>query len=498
LSAAVVTLLVGGCTVGPDFERPASPPIEQYTPDPLRAQTASAPTPGGAAQHVSLGRDIPGEWWNLFHSAALNALIAEAFKNNPTIPAAEAALRQAHELTLAGEGAFFPTATASLGASRNKTAASLQPATANGSLYYSLYTAQLSVSYVPDVFGGTRRQVESLAALEEAQRFQLEAAYLTLSANLVAAAVTEALLRGQIAATEEIIAIQRQSLDILRRREALGQIAGIEVAAQEAALAQAEATLPPLQKQLAQQRHLLAVLVGRYPSDQPKAKFDLAALHLPQDVPLSLPSRLVDQRPDVRAAEANLHSASALIGVAVANRLPQITLTGNPGVTATTLGQLVTPGAAFWTLASAAAQTVFDAGTLLHKQRAAEAIFDQAAAQYKEVVLTAFQNVADALQALQDDAAALKAASASEVAAKASLDIARRQLQLGAVHYLALLNAENTYQTALSARIQAEAARLADTAALFQALGGGWWNRNDVAPQAKGEGVLSLPALLVP
>jgi NodT family efflux transporter outer membrane factor (OMF) lipoprotein len=498
LSAAVVMLLVGGCTVGPDFERPASPSVEQYTPDPLPAQTASAPTPGGAAQHVSPGRDIPGEWWNLFHSDALNALIAEAFKNNPTIPAAEAALRQAHELTLAGEGAFFPTATVSLGASRNKTAVSLQPATANGSLYYSLYTAQLSVSYVPDVFGGTRRQVESLAALEEAQRFQLEAAYLTLSANLVAAAVTEALLRGQIAATEEIIAIQRQSLDILRRREALGQIAGIEVAAQEAELAQAEATLPPLQKQLAQQRHLLAVLVGRYPSDQPKAKFDLAALHLPQDVPLSLPSRLVDQRPDVRAAEANLHSASALIGVAVANRLPQITLTGNPGVTATTLGQLVTPGAAFWTLAGAAAQTVFDAGTLLHKQRAAEAVFDQAAAQYKEVVLTAFQNVADALHALQDDAAALKAASASEVAAKASLDIARRQLQLGAVHYLALLSAQNAYQAALSARIQAEAARLADTAALFQALGGGWWNRNDVAPQAKSESVFSLPALLVP
>jgi NodT family efflux transporter outer membrane factor (OMF) lipoprotein len=495
---AAAQALVAGCAVGPDFERPASPPVEQYTPDPLPAQTASAPAPAGAAQHVSPGHDIPGEWWNLFHSEALNALIAEAFKNNPTIPAAEAALRQAHELTLAGEGAFFPTATASLGASRNKTATSLSPATANGSLYYSLYTAQLSVSYVPDVFGGTRRQVESLAALEEAQRFQLEAAYLTLSANLVAAAVTEGLLHGQIAATEEIIAIQRQSLDILRRREALGQIAGIEVAAQEAALAQAEAALPPLQKQLAQQRHLLAVLVGRYPSDQPKAQFDLTSLDLPQDIPLRLPSRLVDQRPDVRAAEANLHSASALIGVAVANRLPQITLTGNPGVTATTLGQLVTPGAAFWTLAGAVAQTVFDAGTLLHKQRAAEAVFDQAAAQYKEVVLTAFQNVADALHALQDDAAALKAAAASEVAAKASLDIARRQLQLGAVHYLALLSAENAYQTALGARVQAEAARLADTAALFQALGGGWWNRNHVAPQAKSEGVLSLQALLVP
>jgi NodT family efflux transporter outer membrane factor (OMF) lipoprotein len=495
---AALMILLAGCAVGPDFERPALPTVERYTPEPLPAETASAPVPVGAAQRLSPGRDIPGEWWTLFRSEPLNALIAEAFKNNPTIPAAEAALRQAHELTLAGEGAFFPTALANFGASRNKTAASLSPATASGNLYYSLYTAQLSVSYTPDVFGGTRRQVESLTALEEAQRFQLEAAYLTLSANLVAAVVTEASMRGLIAATEEIIGIQRQSLDILRRQQALGHVAGIEVAAQEAALAQAEATLPPLHKQLAQQRHLIAVLVGRYPSDQPSARFDLASLKLPQEVPLSLPSRLVDQRPDVRAAEANMHSASALIGVAVANRLPQITLTGNPGATATTLGQLFTPGAGFWSLAGAAAQTIFDAGALLHKQRAAQAAFDQVASQYKATVLTAFQNVADALHALQDDAAALKAAAASETAAKTSLDIVERQLKLGAVNYVALLTAQNTYQTALSARVQAEAARLADTAALFQALGGGWWNRNDVAPQAKGEGVYALPAFLLP
>ena len=496
--AVIALLLLAGCAVGPDFARPAAPAVERYTPGPLPGQTVAAPGLGGAAQRLVGGRDIPGEWWTLFRSEALNALIAQALQASPTLASAEAALRQAHELTLAGEGAFFPTVQANFGASRNKTAASLSPTPANDSLYFSLYNAQLGVSYVPDVFGGTRRQVEALAAQEEAQRFELEAAYLTLSANLVAAVVTEAALRGQVAATGEIVRIARDSLGILRRQQALGQVAGGDVAAQEAALAQAEATLPPLQKQLGQQRHLLAVLVGRYPGEAPAAQFDLSGLHLPQDVPVGLPSRLVEQRPDIRAAEAQLHAASAAIGVAVANRLPQITLTGNPGVTATTLGQLVTPGAAFWTLAGAVAQTVFDAGTLLHKQRAAEAVFDQAAAQYKEVVLTAFQNVADALHALQDDAAALKAAAASEVAAKASLDIARRQLQLGAVHYLALLSAENAYQTALGARVQAEAARLADTAALFQALGGGWWNRNHVAPQAKSEGVLSLQALLVP
>jgi NodT family efflux transporter outer membrane factor (OMF) lipoprotein len=473
-----VAFLLAGCAVGPDFEQPQAPSLERYTAQSLPVRTASAAGPAGAAQRFLDDRDIPGEWWQLFHSAPLNALIEEALKANPTVAAAEAALRQAHELTLAGEGAFFPTVQAGFNASRNKTAASLSPATASGNLYYSLYSPQLSVSYVPDVFGGTRRQVEALAAEEDSQRFQLEAAYLTLSANLVAAAVTEASLRGQIAATEEIIDIQRQSLDVLRRQQALGHVGGADVAAQEAALAQAQTALPPLRKQLAQQRHLLAVLIGRFPSEQPNSTFDLAALRLPEELPVTLPSRLVEQRPDIRAAEAELHAASAQIGVATANMLPQIGLSANVGSTALSIGSLFGPGTAFWTIAANAAQTIFDAGTLLHKRRAADAAFDQAAAQYKQTVLTAFQNVADALQAVQTDADGLVAASAAEHAAATSLEIARRQLSLGAVHYLALLNAQNTYQQALNNLVQARAARLADTAALFQALGGGWRNRD--------------------
>jgi NodT family efflux transporter outer membrane factor (OMF) lipoprotein len=406
-------------------------------------------------------------------------------------------LRQAHELTLAGEGAFFPTVQASFNASRNKTSAALSPNPANNSLYYSQYTPQLSVSYVPDVFGGTRRQVEALVAEEENQRFQLEAAHLTLTANLVAAVVAEASLRGQIVATEEIIKGQRQSLDLLRRQQELGQIAGQDVAAQEAALAQAEALLPPVRKQLAQQRHLLAVLIGRFPSEQPNAAFDLDSLHLPEDLPVSLPSRLVERRPDIRAAEAQLHAASAQVGVATANMLPQITLSANAGSTALTLGSLFGPGTAFWTIAANAAQTIFDGGTLLHRKRATEAAFDQAAAQYKQTVLTAFQNVADALRAIDTDADALRAAAAAERAASTSLDIARRQLAMGAVNYLALLNAQNTYQQARSNLVQAQAARFADTAALFQALGGGWWNRSEfvsVTAQAQ-DGKDAQPAL---
>jgi NodT family efflux transporter outer membrane factor (OMF) lipoprotein len=475
-------LFLSGCAVGPDFTRPAAPEVEGYTPEPLAQQTASTDVAGGAAQRFVQGLDIPGQWWTLFHSSALNTLIEEALRNNPTLPAAEAALRQAWENLYAEQGAFFPTVAAGFSPSRNKTATgAVTPVAASGSPFYSLYTGQVTVTYVPDVFGGTRRQVESLAATTEFQKFQLEAAYLTLTSNLVAAAVQEASLRGQIAATEEIIKIQIGSLDILRKQFELGQVAGADVAAVEATLAQAQTTLPPLQKQLAVQRDLLTALIGRFPSQEPAEKFELASLQLLQDLPVSLPSQLVEQRPDVRSVEAQMHAASAQIGVAFAAILPQFALTANAGTASNMISQFITtPGTAFWSVAGNVAQTVFDAGTLLHKKRAADAAFDQAAEMYRSTVITAFQNVADSLHALQYDAETVKAAYAAERAAFRSLEIARRQLQLGAIGYLGLLTAQNTYQTALVSLIQAQAARYADTAALFQALGGGWWNRSDI------------------
>ena len=466
--------------MGPDFERPEAPTAGRYTADPLPTETTATKVAAGSAQRFRIGDDIPAEWWVLFHSSALDALIKDALKTSPNLAAAEAALRQAHELRKAGEGAFWPLVQANFNASRNKTQSSLAPVPSSNLVYYNLYTAQLGVTYVPDVFGGTRRTVEDLLAQEEAQRFQLEAAYLTLTSGLIAAAIGEAGLRDQIAATQEIIKIQRESLDILRRQFALGQVAGQDVAAQEAALAQAEATLPPLQKQLAQQRDLIAVLAGRFPNDQPSARFELSSLHLPENLPLSLPSRLVEHRPDIRAAEETLHAASAAIGVAIANMLPQITLSATSGssvLSPLTIESLFGAGTGFWTIAAGGTQTLFDGFTLWHKKKAAEAAFDQAAAQYKDTVLTAFQNVADTLEALKSDADALAAAVRVENAAKASLDIAKRQLALGAINALAVLNAENAYQQALVNRLQAQAARFADTAALFQALGGGWWNR---------------------
>ena len=476
--------LLAGCAVGPDFERPPASEVGGYAREPLPAETAKADIAGGEAQRFVQDLDIPGQWWTLFHSEALNTVIEQALKNNPTLPAAQAALGQAWENVYAAQGAFFPTAVASYSPSRNKTATGVVfTAASSGPPFFTLHTAQLVVSYAPDVFGGTRRQVESLMATAEFQRFQFEATYLTLTSNVVVAAVQEASLRGQIAATEEIIKLETESLGILRKQLELGQVAGADVAAVEATLAQAQATLPPLQKQLAVQRDLLTALTGRLPGQEPAEKFELASLQLPHDLPVSLPSKLVDQRPDIQAAQAQLHAASALIGVAVAAQLPLFTLTANAGTTANQIGQLfMTPGTAFWTVAGNVAQTIFDAGTLLHKKRTADAAFDEAAAMYRSTIITAFQNVADVLHALQSDAETLKAAYAAERAASKSLEITRRQLELGAITYLGLLTAQNTYQTAVIALVQARAARYTDTAALFQALGGGWWNREDVAP----------------
>jgi NodT family efflux transporter outer membrane factor (OMF) lipoprotein len=473
--------LFSGCAVGPDFHRPIPPAIGGYTAQPLPAKTSAVNVAGGEEQRFVMGMDIKQKWWALFKSPPLNELIEKSLKANPTIDAAKAALRQARENVSAQVGFFYPTVQASGSINRTRDSGTIAPVLNSGAEPYTLHTAQVSVGYAPDVFGGNRRQVESLRAQADFQRFQLEATYLTLTSNVVATAVQEASLRSQIAATLSIIQVESEMLDQLRRQFELGYVAGLDVAAQEAALAQVQQTLPPLQKQLAQTRDLLAALAGRFPNEELEEKFEFAALSLPQELPVSLPSKLVEQRPDVRAAEEQLHSASAEVGVAVAAMLPNITLSANLGSTATGIGQLFTAGTGFWSLAGSVAQTVFDGGTLLHRKRAAEAGLDQDEAQYRSTVIAAFQNVADTLHALQADADAMKAAVAFEQASKLSLDLARRQFELGYVNYLSLLSAEQAYQQAVINLVQAKTNRFADTAALFLALGGGWWNGPDLA-----------------
>ena len=478
-----VCLLIAGCAVGPDFTRPAPPDVSSYSANLPVATVATPHVAGGDAQRFMEGTDIAGDWWTLFHARLLNDVIARSLKQNPDLKAAQAALTVARENALAQRGAYFPAVSGSFSASRQKQPGTLAPVPSNNAVLYSLFTPQLSVSYVPDVFGLNRRTVESLQAQQDQARFQMIAAYTTLTSNVVVAVIQEATLQSEVEATRELVEINSQMVEILKYQLEKGYSGGLDLAAQQAQLAQVEATLPPLLKALDQQKHLIAALAGDFPAQGSAEKFDLASLQLPVDLPLSLPSSLVAQRPDVQQAEANMHSASALIGVAVAHRLPNIELTANAGSTALAIDQVFKSGSGFWSLGADLTAPIFQGGQLLHQQRAAEAAYRQAAEQYRSTVLTAFQNVADALVAIERDADGLKAAAAAADAANVTLDLSRQQERVGYAGHLALLNAEQAYQLARINLVQAQSGRFADTAALFQALGGGWWHRPELAQE---------------
>ena len=479
---ALSTLIpLAGCTVGPDFHKPGAPTVNGYTAKPLSTTPATKVT-GGEAQQFAVGKDVSGQWWMLYHSRPLNSLIEQSLKHNPDLKAAQAALSAAKESVLAQRGAYFPGVSAGISASREKDpAGALAPVPSNNAYLYNLFTPQVSVSYVPDVFGLNRRTVESLKAQEQGVRFQMIAIYNTLTANVVVTAIQAAAVRKQIEATRQLLDIDKNMLGILQYQYDKGYASGLDLAAQKSQAAELAASLPPLLKQRAQLQNQLAVLAGRYPGQAPADEFELSSLQLPQQLPVSLPAKLVAQRPDVRQAQANLHAASAQIGIAIASRLPNIELTANAGSTALAIDQVFKSGSGFWSLGAAISAPIFQGGTLLHQERAAKAAYVQAAEQYRGTVLTALQNVADTLVALEQDASALKAAAAAADAAQVTLDLSRQQVRDGYAANLALLNAEQAWQQARIGLIQAQADRFADTAALFQALGGGWWHRPELA-----------------
>jgi NodT family efflux transporter outer membrane factor (OMF) lipoprotein len=485
-------LAVSGCAVGPDFKKPTAPAGAGYTAEPLPQTTAAAPVIGGDAQRLVEGQDVAFKWWESFGSPDLNALVEQAFRNNPTIPAAQAALRQAQELLKAQYGYFFPSIGANYTYERQKvegnTATSSAPGVqGNGQnlvpngpaqpLFYNFSTAQLTVGFTPDVFGANRRKVESLDAQAQIQRFQLEATYVTLASNVVAAAIQEASTRAQVEATQKVIDYNQKTLQILQDKFRQGYAMNLDVALIEAQLAQAEATLPPLNKQLEQTRDLLHALVGEMPNGKLDQTFTLASLKLPQDLPLSLPSKLIEQRPDVRAAEEQMRSQNAQVGVAVAAMLPQFNIAGSIGGGANEFDNMFSPGGPFWTLIGGVTQPVFEGGTLLHTRRAADQALLQAAAQYQSTVITAYQNVADTLHAVVEDATALQADALAERAARKAADVAQDQLKEGYTDLATALAAEITYQQAVLSLVQAQSTRYGDTVALYQSLGGGWWNR---------------------
>jgi len=476
----LVAATLAGCAVGPDYRRPAPPAVASYTAEALPVGTTSAPGVGGTEQRFVSGGEIPARWWELFRSQALDRWIREGLANSPTLSAAEATLRRAQEIRRARSGDLLPSVDGSVSASRQKPSGAsfgdpnfpINP--------FTLYDASVNVSYTLDLFGKTRRELEALQAQIDYQGYQLEGASLTLTSNIVTTAFQEASLREQLQATRDILATQEELLALVEKHFELGGVAKTDVLAQRASLAQTRATLPPLEKRLAQTRHLLAVLAGRFPGDTADLpEFDLKDFQLPEELPVSLPSSLARQRPDIRSAEEVLHAASAAVGVATANLYPQVTLSGQYGTTATRIGDLFGPGSAVWGFGAGLLQPIFRGGALAATRRAEVAGFDQAAAQYRETVLQAFREVADVLRALEYDAMTLKAQSDAEAAARDTLDIATKQVRFGATSHLSLLDAQRQYHLSRILLVQAQALRFADTAALYQALGGGWWNREN-------------------
>jgi NodT family efflux transporter outer membrane factor (OMF) lipoprotein len=476
LAAIIISAAMSGCTSGPDFRAPEPPNVKAYTAEPLPEKTAGAPgVAGGASQRFVNGQDVSDEWWKLFKCKALDNLIRRALADSPTLAAAQAALRQAQENLTAESGARYPSINGSASIERQRFTGAAFGQTGAKPNTFNLYNASVAISYAFDLFGGLRRQLEALQSRVDYRTFELEGTNLALSANIVTTVVKESLLRAQISTIEEIAAIQEQQLKIVEKKFELGANALPDVLAQKTQMARTRAGLPPLQKELSQTRHLLAVLAGTFPEDAGELPiFQLDDLRLPEEIPVSLPSELVHKRPDIRASEALLHQASALIGIATASLYPKVTLTGNLGTDAVRAQDLFKNNSIAWSMGGSLLAPLYRGGTLEAERRAAIASYDQAMALYREVVLEAFLDVADVLRALDDDSRTLAAQAEAEAAARDALDVADKQFRLGAVSYLTLLDAQRQYQESHIALIQAQAARYADTAALFQALGGGW------------------------
>jgi NodT family efflux transporter outer membrane factor (OMF) lipoprotein len=532
----VVLALTTGCTVGSDFTVPNPPDVQRLTPLPLSGRIVA----GGEVQRFAHDRDIPGEWWSLFRSRQLTDLMERALRDNHDLKSAQAALRVARANYEAQKGALFPVINLNETSSRQKVAtADLAAPTVSGSPFYTLHTGQLTISYIPDVFGGIRRQVEAATAQAELQQFMLEASYLTLTSNIALAAIQEASLNAQIRETESAIKDEKLLAEGEGFAPAFSSASARDWAALRAAIAQAEQTIPLLRKQLAAQHDLLIALSGQFAGSGLAKHFSLARLWLPRELPVALPSQIVEQRPDVRAAQSNLHAAGALVGVAIANRIPLFNLSGNIGRTSGEIGNLFnpTPQFLFWTVAGSVAQTIFDGFTLEQRQRAAEAGWEQAAEQYRSTVVTAFQNVADVLQAIELDARSRDKAIAALSAAKENLcltvagfvgyngmgkpedyrnlsgissDDAQLKARIAqnfgewwrrvctpdstlkdklskeskdkkdAPSGIDVLTSEQLYLATRLSLMIARATQYMDVVALFQALGGGWWNRSDI------------------
>ncbi len=463
------------CAVGPDFVRPERPASQRYAYEQEPIGTIAAQ---GGAQHFEHGAKIAADWWRLFSCPKLDAVVGQSIANSPTLQAAQAALRQSEDNLRAGYGIFYPQLGASFQPTRQQFSPTRFGSTVSPTIF-SLYTLSTTVSYVLDVFGGERRTVESLGAQVDVQYYNAQGAYLTLSGNIVNAIVAEAAYAAEIQATERIIGFLNEQARITEAQARAGTVPYANLLSIQSQLATTEATLPPLRQQLAHTRHLLATLAGEAPADWAPPQIAFSELTLPRDLPVSLPSDLVRERPDILVSEAQLHSASAQIGVATAALFPSFTLNANYGWNSTSLSTLFGSSAAFWTLGAALATPLIQGPTLWYQRRAAIDAYQQALANYRQTVLAALAQVADALEALQHDAQTLSAQSLALDTSAQALHLIQANYQAGTVSYLQVLTADYQYQQARLGYIQAMGQRFQDTGALFVALGGGWWNASE-------------------
>ncbi len=464
--------MIAGCAVGPTYHAPVPPSVTTYTSVPLAATISPAPA-AAAVQTLAYGAAVNPRWWRDFGSPALDRLVETALARNPGLDAAEATLKEARYNMKAAEGIFYPQVSLGLSAERLK-----ESAASNGGVFtpplFNLYTGEASVSYDPDVFGLNRLVSRNEQAQVDVAADQLQAARLTLAGNVVNVALSLAALDEEIAAEQNDIGDQTQLLELTRKRYALGADSELSVLTQAVQLESSRAALPTLEQARDQARHLLAVYLGRFPAEAHTFETPrLAQLRLPSRLPVSLPSALVRRRPDIRAAEAQLRAANAVVGEQVARMYPSLQLMGDFGGQSNVLSSLFDPAARVWDLGAPLVVPLFEGGTLEAQKHAAEQAYAAVFATYRSTVLNAFGNVADVLRALQHDAVAAAAEKHALRDATRAFALVRTQYRSGAVDYLSLLTSEVQYDTARIAYIQAEARQLTDTAALYMAMGGG-------------------------
>ena len=471
LCAGTLLGALSGCAAGPNFHRPSAPAVTRYS---MNADPIVTHNTNGTAQRFSPGAPVAADWWHLFHSAQLDAVMAQAMADNPGVDAAQASLRASQDNLRSGYGIFYPAIDADAGVTRER--ANLISIGQKGGSVFNLFTLSASVSYALDLFGGQRRLVESLHAQVDVARATEQATYLTLSTNVVNTMIAQAAYQAEIEATRELIELEREQVHLAQVQADAGTVPYSNVLSLRSQLASSEAAIPGLEQKLTQSDDLLATLVGRTPAEWKTPKVGFEDLTLPSDLPVSLPSALVHQRPDILAAEATAHQASANVGVATAALFPSVTLSAGAGTTSNSASNLFSSGSKVWNLGAGASAPLFEGGTLWFKRKAAIDNYQQAMASYRQTVLAAFEQVADTLLALEHDAQALDAELRALADAREALHLAQANDEAGLSTYLEVLNADAQYHQARIAELQALAARYQDTVALFAALGGGWWN----------------------